>query len=131
MDTKHDFLPKGNSDPEFDKIIGKRTPQERSMLYVVCVLVRFTLYSLVYVFRDKYWMPGLVGSLSLFSVYQLTKPTKNTQWWSKKFQLIMALLVLLSAFAVQFMGADPKSMPALLFISLAGGILQRLNVTLY
>ena len=115
-----------NSDPEFNKIIGSdRTPQERSNLFIACVFTRAFLYSGVYVYRDKSWMPWLVGVLSLLSVYQLTKPTQNRQWWSKKFQLVMAILVLISAIAVKFFGMDSKSMPALLFISLLGGVLQR------
>jgi hypothetical protein len=116
-----------NSDPGFNKIIGEnRTPEERSMLFIVCVLTRGLLYSGVYVYRDKPWMRWLVSILALFSVYQLTRPTLNRQWWSKKFQLVMAILILISAIAIQ----DTKAMPTLLFISLIGGILERIHVTL-
>jgi len=115
-----------NSDPNFNKIIGDRTPSERSALYVLCVLVRFTLYSGVYVYRDEPWMRWVVALLSVLSVFQLTKPTQNCQWWSKKFQLVMAVLVLLSAAFVK----NTKAMPTLLFISLLGGVLQRLHVTM-
>jgi hypothetical protein len=118
-----------NSDPGFNKIIGEdRTPEERSMLYIVCVIVRALLYSGVYVYRDASWMAPLVGVLATASVFQLTKPTPDKQWWSKKFQLIMAILVLLSALAVKFAGLDSRSMAALLFISLAGGIVQRSQI---
>lgn len=117
-----------NSDPGFNKIIGDRTPDERSILYIVCIMTRFILYSGVYKYRDKPWMPLLVGTLALASVYQLTRPTPNHQWWSKKFQLIMAILILISALAVKFAGLDSRSMAALLFISLAGGIIQRIHI---
>jgi uncharacterized membrane protein len=73
-------------------------------------------------------MAPLVGVLATVSVYQLTKSTENRQWWSKKFQLVMAVLVLLSAIAVKFAGLDSRSMAALLFISLAGGIVQRYQI---
>ncbi len=115
-----------NSDPGFNKIIGDRTPDERSKLFVLCVLVRFSLYSAVYFYRDKPWMRYLVAALALASVYQLTRPTPNMQWWSKKFQLVMAMLVLLSAAFVK----DTKAMPTLLFISLIGGVLQRIHTTM-
>jgi hypothetical protein len=121
---------KGNSDPEFDKIIGKRTPEERSFLFVICVITRFLLYSAVYAYRDSPWIPYIVGVASSASVYQLTKPTENRQWWSKKFQLIMAVLILISCFAVKFLNLDTKVIPGLLFISLFGGIIQRSQVTL-
>lgn len=119
-----------NSDPGFNKIIGQRTPDERSILYIVCVLVRASLYYGVYVYRDEPWMAPLVGAGALASVYQLTRPSPNTQWWSKKFQLVMAILVLASALAVKFAGLDSRSMSALLFTSLLGGIIQRTQTKL-
>ncbi len=116
-----------NSDPNFNKIIGDRTPEERSKLYVLCVLTRFLLYSGVYVYRDEPWMPFLVGGLSLLSMYQLTRPTQNKQWWSKKFQLVMAVLVFMSAL---FAHVNSKAMSTMLFISLTGGVLQRLHINM-
>lgn len=132
---KSDDLDKGepldtcpNSDPGFNKIIGNRTPEERSKLFVICVLVRTLLYTGVYVYRDKPWMAPLVGVLALASIFQLTRPTENKQWWSKKFQLVMAILVLISAIAVKFYGFDSRSMSVLLFTSLIGGVLQRSQI---
>ncbi len=113
-----------NSDPNFNKIIGNRTPQERSVLYIVCILTRAILYSGVYVYRDEPLMRWLVGFLSLFSIFQLSRQTENRQWWSKKFQLVMAVLVLFSAIAIQ----NTKAMPTFLFISLIGGVLQRIQI---
>lgn len=113
-----------NSDPNFNKIIGEnRTPDERSALFVVCVLVRSLLYTGVYVYRDKPWMRYLVAALALMSMYQLTRPSPNRQWWSKKFQLVMAVLVFISAVFV----TNTKAMPVFLFISLIGGVLERIH----
>jgi hypothetical protein len=121
-----------NSDPGFNKIIGERTPEERSKLYILCVIVRTLLYSGVYVYRDKPWMAPLVGALASVSIFQLytSDQPQGKQWWSKKFQLIMAVCVLLAAFLVKFNGLDSRSMAGLLFISLLGGILQRSQVKL-
>ena len=117
-----------NSDPVFNKIIGDRTSEERSNLFALCVLTRSLLYSGVYVYRDKPWMPYIVAIMSSASIFQLTRPTQNHQWWSKKFQLIMALLLLISAITVKFANFDSRSMAVLLFISLFGGILQRIHI---
>lgn len=122
-----------NSDPGFNKIIGEdKTPEERSDLYILCVLVRTLVYSGVYVYRDKPWMAPLVGALALASVFQLytSDSPEGKQWWSKKFQLFMAVLVLAAALLVKFKGLDSRSMAGLLFVSLAGGILQRSQVKL-
>lgn len=113
-----------NSDPGFNKIIGNRTPKERSFLFVICVITRALLYYGVYMYRDEPWTRWLVGALSLFSIFQLSRPTENRQWWSKKFQLVMAVLVLFSAIAIQ----NTKAMPTFLFISLLGGVLQRIQI---
>ena len=115
-----------NSDPNFNKIIGNRTPKERSALYIACILTRALLYSGVYVYRDEPYMRWLVGLLSIFSIFQLSRPTENRQWWSKKFQLLMCVLVLISAVVIQ----NTKAMSTFLFISLLGGILQRIHITL-
>lgn len=119
-----------NSDPNFNRIIGHRTPDERSMLFIWCVLVRASLYYGVYVYRDESWMPWVVTAAAIASMYQLTRPSPNTQWWSKKFQLVMATLVLISALAVKFAGLDSRSMAVLLFTSLLGGIMQRIHTKL-
>ncbi len=130
---KKDTCP--NSDPGFDKLlsdlkISDGTPETRSKLFIVCVIVRTLLYSGVYLYRDEPWMPYIVGVLALASIFQLTRPTENRQWWSKKFQLIMAILVLASALAVKFANFDSRSMAVLLFTSLIGGIIQRTKTTL-
>lgn len=119
-----------NDDPGFSKLLNLNSPEKRSTLFIVCVITRTLLYSGVYVYRDKPWMPYIVGILALASVFQLSRPTLNQQWWSKKFQLIMAVLVLISAIAVKFANFDSRSMSALLFISLIGGVLQRLHITM-
>ena len=116
-----------NSDQNFNKIIGEnRTPKERSILFIVCVVTRAILYSGVYLYRDEPYMRWIVGILSLLSVIQLTRPAPNKQWWSKKFQFVMAVLIFMSAIAV----SNTKAMPTLLFISLIGGILQRIHIDL-
>ncbi len=126
MSPREQSSPCPNSDPGFNKIIGDRTPNERSMLFIVCVLTRTLLYTGVYVYRDKPWMRWLVAGLALMSIYQLTRPTPNKQWWSKKFQLIMAALVLFSALVIK----NTKAMPAFLFLSLIGGVLERTQITM-
>lgn len=132
LDKSNDLDSCPNSDPGFNKIIGERTPEERSNLFIICVLVRTLLYSGVYLYRDEQWMPPVVGILALASIVQLytSDSPKGKQWWSKKFQLVMAVLVLASAVAVKFANFDSRSMAALLFISLIGGVVQRTQTKL-
>ena len=67
-----------NDDPGFSKLLNLNSPEKRSNLFIVCVITRTLLYSGVYVYRDKPWMPYIVGVLALASIFQLTRPTQNT-----------------------------------------------------
>lgn len=110
-----------NSDPDFNKIIGERTPEERSKLFIICVIVRALLYYGVYVYRDLPVTRYIVGTASVVSIFQTSRPTKDKQWWSKKFQLVMATFVLMACILSRM---DVASY--LLFTSLIVGIIQRM-----
>jgi chromate transport protein ChrA len=127
-----------NSDPNFDKVLSNFTdvnrpdyPEYRMMLfYGVCILVRLALYSLVYIYRKEKWMQMAVIVFSMVSIAQLHQSvwTPGRQWWSKRFQLTMSVLVVVAASLVLAGKIDPIYMPALLFTSLAGGFTQSLFV---
>jgi hypothetical protein len=110
-----------NSDPSFNKIIGERTPEERSKLFIICIIVRALLYYGVYVYKDVPVTRYIVGTASVVSMFQLSRPTEDKQWWSKKFQLVMATFVLMACILSRM---DVASY--LLFASLMGGIIQRM-----
>jgi hypothetical protein len=139
-----------NSDPNFDKILSnftntssKNYPQVRKRLYYfVCIVVRLILYSLVLFYKDKLWMPYLILLVSLFSIYNLYNSIysntgkKQTQWWSKKFQLVISILLLLVSICIILQNRlnfkfkiNTVVIPLLLYISLFGGILQSLFIT--
>ena len=137
-----------NSDINFnktlDKLFGNHTPQTRKkVFYLICIVVRLFLYSLVYVYKDSKWMPYVLTILSAFSMYHLYSDIKNNvnnnrQWWSKKFELIISILVFLSSLTliIQRLIGTPKDNqistkipPILLFISLFTGIFQSFFIT--
>lgn len=128
-----------NSDPSFDKMLSSfvnihssNYPIVRKRIYYfICVVVRVILYSLVAYYKDAKYTPYIVGIFSILSVLQLSKKTQNKQWWSKKFQLIMSILITLVCILLIFKveGIKTAFLPLLLFISLFGGIAQSLFVT--
>lgn len=128
-----------NSDPQFDKMLSRyldidspEYPQHRAQIYyLVCIWVRLILYTLVYVYREEKWMPYATAAFGLFSVVNLSGSIRNPgrQWWSKRFQLLMASLVLIiSAAAIGGSRVDRRVVPGLLYISLFGGFIQSLFV---
>ena len=128
-----------NSDPDFDKVMSKffditakDYPSKRKMVYYgICIWVRLALYTFIYYKRDYKYTPYIVGVLALGTIMNLQGSISNPgkQWWSKRFDLLISVLLLLSCVGV-IMGKIPSIvMPLLLYLSLFGGILQSFFIT--
>lgn len=127
-----------NGDPNFNKLLirmfGKNDPEFRNKLFWgVCIWVRLILFGLVLYFITQEWsskwVPYIVGIFSLFAIYSLSSnfiKGENSQWWSKKFDLLIAVLVLISCIIFAFTHKYRCAIPILLFISLFGGIIQNI-----
>ena len=127
-----------NSDPNFDKLLGiyfnttsPKYPNIRMALYYfVCIWVRYALYAMVYFNRDHFMIPIIVSIAASVSIYNLTTTLINDPsnyyrtWWSKTFQLVNALLLIPVCYMVYDKKLNSIYIPFILFISLAGGIIQ-------
>lgn len=132
-----------NSDTNFnkilDKLFGNHSPETRKkVFYLICIIVRLFLYSLIYIYKDYNWMPYILSIFSAFSIYHLYSDisqnvNNNQQWWSKKFELIISILVFISCITliIQRLTNTSKDKqistsipPILLFISLFTGLFQ-------
>lgn len=132
-----------NSDTNFnkilDKLFGNHSPETRKkVFYLICIIVRLFLYSLIYIYKDYNWMPYILSIFSAFSIYHLYSDisqnvNNNQQWWSKKFELIISILVFISCITliIQRLNNTSKDKqistsipPILLFISLFTGLFQ-------
>ena len=124
-----------NSDPNFNKILAKfnsDNPEKRKFIfYFICIVIRLLLYSFIYVnIENKYTIP-IVALLALASVYNLRNNLNDTQqWWSKKYQFIIALLIFIFSIIIMTdtYALNKKIIPILLFTSLFGGIFQSMLV---
>jgi hypothetical protein len=124
-----------NSDPDFDKVlvnmVGNSLPDTRKKIfYLICIPVRFILYSLVYYYSDLTFMPFLVGIISLITAIRLAISLKDTgnQWWSKKWQFFISMILVIVCIFVYFKKIDSRSMSIVLFTSLLGGIIESLLI---
>ena len=103
---------------------GVTSARERALLfYGVCIWVRLLLCGAVFHYRAV--AAPIVGAMSAIAVCKLAADLRmaGPQWWSKRFQLVMALLLLLCVF---FRGGTTVFLPLLLLGSLVGGIVQSL-----
>ena len=127
-----------NSDPNFDKmmsnffdITSKDYPQNRKNVYYgVCIWARLALFTYIYHKRDEKYMPYIVGILAVGTIMNLYTSVQDPgrQWWSKRFDLAIAVLVLLSCIGIVLGKVSSIVVPVLLYISLFGGVIQSLFI---
>ncbi len=123
-----------NSDPNFDKVMArwfditsKDYPSNRKKVYYgVCIWVRLILFTIIFYYRKHKYTPYILAGFSLLSIYHYSGNIKNPgrQWWSKRFDLAIAVCLLISTVLVIMKKIDPIVMPLILYTSLFGGILQ-------
>ena len=130
-----------NSDPSFDQILSKYVdikapdyPEKRKLIfYGICIWVRLILYTIVFHYREHESIPFIIGGLALFAVVHLypfiSSKEKQQQWWSRTWQFFISCLIVIVCIARIFFKTNPVFIPALLYISLFGGIIQSLFVT--
>lgn len=101
----------------------------KDIYYQICILVRSILILLVYYFRNQKIIQILVLLASLLAIINLGLRNKGNQWWSKKFQLLMSILLFIAVILVWFKKAPSYSMALIMLISLVGGFIQSLLIT--
>lgn len=123
-----------NSDPEFDKVMSKwfditskdYPSNRKNVYYGICIWVRLILFSLVFYYREYKYMPYILALFSVSSImhYKEVIKTPGKQWWSKRFDLSIAILLLISCVLVIGGKINPVFMPIILYTSLLGGLIQ-------
>lgn len=124
-----------NSDPQFDKTMANfydiNSPDyptnRKYTFYCVCIIVRFILYYLIYLNINKPYVTEIVtffALVSLFNLYPKMDKPNQQQWWSRKFQFIIALFIALVGGLSLVQPQHKYIIPILLFVSLFGGIFQ-------
>lgn len=98
------------------------------LYYLVCIFFRLALYNLVFVLRKEKYTPVLVGVCALLAIVFLSfsafQPHPR-QWWSKKFQFVLSLLIFVSCIATYRGHLSTMVVPVLLYMSIIGGLIQR------
>jgi len=125
-----------NGATDFNQVLlnlfGSSSPElRRNVFYGVCIPIRFLLYSLVFYYRGAHYMPIIVGALAFVTVVRLVPTIFNpgTQWWSKRWQLAISIILLLVCIGVYLQRIDNRAMGIVLFVSLSVGIIESLMIS--
>ena len=104
--------------------------ERRRVYYTICITIRLAIAGLLLQLRDKVWVPYVVALFSLYSFISLAFIRKqDNQWWSNKFQLVIAILLLLASLLLIFKVNIPTyTLSILFFISIFGGYFQSLLI---
>ena len=98
--------------------------RRRLIYYSICIIVRSALIIAVYYLRNMVFVQALVLLGALMGVLNLGNRSGGTQWWSKKFQLMMSIILVVLVVLVYFGRVKSWVIPAAMLVSLLGGILQ-------
>jgi len=100
----------------------------RQVYYCICIVVRVVLIVTVYHWRNARFVQALVLLAALAGVMNLGSRSGGTQWWSKKFQLLMSVTISTLVILTYFRVVNSWTIPAAMLVSLLGGILQSFMV---
>lgn len=98
--------------------------RRRLVYYCICIVVRAVLIVTVYHWRNAVFVQAVVLVAAIVSVVNLWSRNRGTQWWSKKFQLMMSVIIVLLVIFVYLGKVKSWLIPAAMLVSLLGGILQ-------
>ena len=129
-----------NDDPSFTSILYKMgmlshdmSPNEvvamrMRIYYCICIIIRAALIVAVYHWRNYSITRVLVFMGAMLGVINLGGRMIGNQWWSKKFQFIMSIIIAVTVILTQLKKIGSWSMSAAMLVSLAGGVAQSFAV---
>jgi uncharacterized membrane protein YqgA involved in biofilm formation len=103
-----------------EEIVQRR----KQVYYTICIVVRALLIAFVYYLRNFLVIQFLVLLGAIVGIVNLGKRMDGNQWWSKKFQFVMSLVIAGLVIFTFFKKVKAWTIPAAMLFSLVGGILQ-------
>ena len=125
-----------NDDPDFTRMMYRMgllyrgmsardlVERRRLVFYSICIVVRAALSVTVYHWRNVRFVQILVLVGALMGVMNLSTRIGGTQWWSKRFQLMMSIIIAVVVVLVYFGRLKSWVIPAAMLVSLMGGVIQ-------
>lgn len=102
------------------EIVEKR----KQVYYSICIIVRALIIAAVYFLRNSLVVQLLVLLGAVLGIVNLGNRMTGNQWWSKKFQFIMSVVIAGLVVLTFLKKVKAWTIPAAMLFSLVGGILQ-------
>jgi hypothetical protein len=96
----------------------------RNTFYFICVVVRLSIIGIVFMLKDSVIVRCLVFVGCIISILNFSRRINGTQWWSKKFQMMMAFIIAILVILSYLNKVKTWTIPAAMLVSLLGGVLQ-------
>jgi hypothetical protein len=96
----------------------------KRVYYSICILVRAALIAIVYYLRNSLVIQFLVLLGAVVGIVNLGNRMTGNQWWSKKFQFIMSVVIAGLVILTFLKKVKAWTIPAAMLFSLVGGFLQ-------
>jgi len=96
----------------------------KHIYYSICIIVRSSLIAFVYYLRNSTIVQFLVFLGAAVGIVNLGKRMTGNQWWSKKFQFVMSVVIASLVILTFFNKVKAWTIPAAMLFSLVGGIIQ-------
>ena len=99
------------------------------LFYTLCIVLRLFIAGLAYHFRDSYWLPYLVLVIGLYTAYRIYKNLNGNEWWSRKFHLIIVILLCIVSVLIILKKVNGKYISYLLYLDVFVGFSHSLFIT--
>lgn len=103
-----------------EEIVHRR----KQVYYTICIAFRALLIAVVYYLRSSLVIQFFVLVGAVLGIVNLGKRMDGNQWWSKKFQFVMSLVIAGLVILTFLKKVKAWTIPAAMLFSLVGGILQ-------
>jgi len=99
------------------------------LFYSLCIILRLFIAGLAYQFKDSYWLPYLVIIICVFTGYRISRNLNGNEWWSRKFHLIIVILLCIVSVLIILKKVNGKYISYLLYLDVFVGFTHSLFIT--
>ena len=94
------------------------------IFYTICIIARLLLAGSVYYLKDQKLLPYITLLISSLTVLRLSKNINGRFWWSRKFHILIAILLIINSILIIKFNKYKEYISFLLYIDVFGGLIQ-------